>query len=75
MQQEAASSGIEVRAAVLEIDDDDATLPRRRPGDAQDDDDDAIEDGDDGGGRRGRLMSRGRGRRTRFAASLAGAAG
>ena len=47
-EQEAASSGIEVRAAVLDIDDDDATLPDGDGGDAEDDDDDAIEDGDDG---------------------------
>ena len=46
-EQEAASSGIEVRAAVLEIDADDATLEAGEPGDAQDDDDDAIEDGDE----------------------------
>ena len=31
-EQEAASSGIEVRAAVLDIDDDDATLHGRRRG-------------------------------------------
>ena len=44
--QHAASSGIEVRAAVLDIDDDDDTLDDG-DGDAHDDDDDAIEDGDD----------------------------
>ena len=47
--QDAASSGIEVRAAVLEIDADDDTLEAGEPGDAQDDDDDAIEDGDETG--------------------------
>jgi hypothetical protein len=48
--QDAAASGIEVRAAVLEIDADDDTLEAGEPGevgDAQDDDDDAIEDADD----------------------------
>ncbi len=45
--QDAASSGIEVRAAVLEIDADDDTLESGEPGDAQDGDDDAIEDGDE----------------------------
>ena len=45
--QDAASNGIEVRAAVLEIDADDDTLEDGEPGDAQDDDDDAIEDGDE----------------------------
>jgi hypothetical protein len=47
-EQEAASSGIEARTAVLEIDDDDATLEDGGGGDADDDDDDAVEDGDDG---------------------------
>jgi hypothetical protein len=47
-EQEAASSGIETRAAVLEIDDDDATMQEVDGGDAEEDDDDAIEDGDDG---------------------------
>jgi hypothetical protein len=45
--QEAASNGIEARAAVLEIDADDDTLEASEPGDAQDDDDDAVEDGDE----------------------------
>ena len=45
--QDAASSGIEARAAVLEIDVDDDTLEAGEAGDAQDDDDDAIEDGDE----------------------------
>jgi hypothetical protein len=48
--QEAAANGIEVRAAVLEIDADDDTLEAGEAGeagDAQDDDDDAIEDADD----------------------------
>ena len=48
-EQQAASTGIEVRTAVLEIDDDDDTLEAGEPGDAQDDDDDAIEDTDDVG--------------------------
>jgi hypothetical protein len=46
-EHEAASNGIEVRTAVLEIDADDETLEAGEPGDAEDDDDDAIEDGDD----------------------------
>jgi hypothetical protein len=46
--QEAAASGIEVRAAILEIDADDDSLEAGEAGDAQDDDDDAIEDADDG---------------------------
>jgi hypothetical protein len=46
-EHEAASSGIEVRAAVLEIDDDDDALQDGEPGDAEDDDDDAVEDTDD----------------------------
>jgi hypothetical protein len=46
-EQEAASNGIEVRAAVLEIDADDDTLEAGEPGDAHDDDDDAIEDEDE----------------------------
>jgi hypothetical protein len=46
-EYEAASNGIEVRTAVLEIDADDETLEAGEPGDAEDDDDDAIEDGDD----------------------------
>jgi hypothetical protein len=48
--EDAASSGIEARAAVLEIDADDDTLEAGEAGeagDAQDDDDDAIEDGDE----------------------------
>jgi len=51
--QEAAANGIEVRAAVLEIDAVDDTLEAGEAGeagevgDAQDDDDDAIEDADD----------------------------
>ena len=78
MQQDAASSGIEVRAAVLEIDADDDTLEAGERGDAQDDDDDAIEDGDDDGGRRGRLTSRkrrGAGARAFAALARPGAAG
>ena len=47
-EQEAASSGIEARTAVLEIDDDDALMQDGEDGDAEDDDDDAIEDDDDG---------------------------
>ena len=47
-QEEAASSGIETRAAVLEIDADDDALEVGEVGDAEDDDDDAIEDPDDG---------------------------
>jgi hypothetical protein len=46
-EQEAASSGIELRAAVLEIDDDDDALEAGEPGDAEDDDDDAVEDTDE----------------------------
>jgi hypothetical protein len=50
-EEEASSSGIEIRPAVLEIDDDDDTLDEAdeagEPGDADDDDDDAIEDADD----------------------------
>jgi hypothetical protein len=46
-EEEASSSGIEVRPAVLEIDDDDDALQDGEPGDAEDDDDDAIEDTDD----------------------------
>jgi hypothetical protein len=46
-EQQAASSGIEVRTAVLEIDADDDTLEVGEPGDAQDDDDDAVEDSDE----------------------------
>jgi hypothetical protein len=46
-EQQAASSGIEVRTAVLEIDADDNTLEVGEPGDAQDDDDDAVEDTDE----------------------------
>ena len=46
-EQQAASSGIEVRTAVLEIDADDNTLEVGEPGDAQDDDDDAVEDSDE----------------------------
>jgi hypothetical protein len=46
-EQEAAATGIEVRAAVLEIDDDDGALEAGEPGDAEDDDDDAVEDTDD----------------------------
>ena len=45
--QDAASGGIEARAAVLEIDAADDALEAGEPGDAQDDDDDAIEDGDE----------------------------
>jgi hypothetical protein len=45
--QEAASNGIEARAAILEIDADDDTLQAGEPGDAQDDDDDAVEDDDE----------------------------
>ena len=48
--QEAAANGIEVRAAVLEIDADDDTLEAGEAGeagDAQDADDDAIEAADD----------------------------
>jgi hypothetical protein len=45
-EQQAASSGIEARTAVLEIDADDDTLEVGEPGDAQDDDDDAVEDDD-----------------------------
>jgi hypothetical protein len=45
--QEAAANGIEVRAAVLEIDADDETLEAGEPGDAQDDDDDVVEDGEE----------------------------
>jgi len=49
-EHEAASSGIESRAAVLEIDDDDTTMQDVDVdgGDAEDDDDDTVEDGDDG---------------------------
>ena len=47
MRRRRRPSGIEVRAAVLEIDADDDTLEAGEPGDAQDDDDDAIEDGDE----------------------------
>jgi hypothetical protein len=47
-EQEAATSGIEARTAVLEIDDDDATLDDSEVGDAEDDDDDVVEDDDDG---------------------------
>jgi hypothetical protein len=46
-EQQAASSGIEVRTAVLEIDADDNTLEVGEPGDAQDDDDEAVEDTDE----------------------------
>jgi hypothetical protein len=46
-EQQAASSGIEVRTAILEIDADDDTLEVGEPGDAQDDDDDAVEDSDE----------------------------
>jgi hypothetical protein len=46
-EQQAASGGIEVRTAVLEIDADDDTLEMGEPGDAQDDDDDAVEDSDE----------------------------
>ena len=47
-EEEASSSGIEIRPAVLEIDDDDDMLDEAgEPGDADDDDDDAIEDADD----------------------------
>jgi hypothetical protein len=46
-EQQAASSGIEVRTAVLEIDADDDTLEVGEPGDAEDDDDDAVEDSDE----------------------------
>jgi hypothetical protein len=46
-EEEAASNGIEVRPAVLEIDDDDDALEAGEPGDAEDDDDDAIEDTDE----------------------------
>jgi hypothetical protein len=48
-QEEASSSGIEIRPAVLEIDDDDAAIADTdgEPGDAEDDDDDAIEDADE----------------------------
>ena len=47
-EQEAASSGIEARTAVLEIDDDDATLQDGEVGDAEDDDDDTVEVAGDG---------------------------
>jgi hypothetical protein len=46
-EQEAAAGGMEVRAAVLEIDADDDMLEEGEPGDAEDDDDDAIEDADE----------------------------
>jgi hypothetical protein len=49
-EEEASSSGIEVRPAVLEIDDDDDALEAGdagETGDAEDDDDDAIEDADE----------------------------
>jgi len=46
-EQQAASSGIEVRTAILEIDAEDDTLEVGEPGDAQDDDDDAVEDSDE----------------------------
>jgi hypothetical protein len=46
-ERQAASSGIEVRTAVLEVDADDNTLEAGEPGDAQDDDDDAVEDIDE----------------------------
>jgi hypothetical protein len=46
-EQQAASSGIEVRTAVLEVDADDDTLEAGEPGDAEDDDDDAVEDTDE----------------------------
>lgn len=45
-EQEAASCGIEMRPAVLEIDDDDDALEVGEPGDAEDGDDHAVEDGD-----------------------------
>ena len=42
--QDAASNGIEARAAVLEIDADDDALEAGEAGDAEDDDDDTVED-------------------------------
>lgn len=45
-EQEAASGGIEIRPAVLEIDADDDALEVGEAGDAEDGDDDAVEDGD-----------------------------
>jgi hypothetical protein len=46
-EDEAASAGIEARAAVLDIDTDDGELEPGEPGDAHNDDDEAVEDVDD----------------------------